>query len=76
MHSDALKFLLYHGLQYVGSASSTILWNLVKSILDGSLYLGPFLKRGRYPLSGIQVRLPVTTWPAGGYSPHKSKKIE
>ena len=26
-----------------------------------------FLKNGRNPLSGIQARSPVTTWPAGGY---------
>ena len=58
---------LHHRLQYVWSASSTILRHLVKSILDGSLYLGPFLKSDRNPLSGIQVRSPVTTWPAGGY---------
>ena len=31
------------------------------------LYLGPFLKSDRNPLSGIQARLPVTTWPACGY---------
>ena len=54
-------------LQYVWSASSTISRHLVKSILDGSLYLGPFLKSDCNPLSGIQVRLPVTTCPAGGY---------
>ena len=47
-------------LQYVWSASSTISRHLVKSILDGSLYLGPFLKSSRNPLSGIQVRSPVT----------------
>ena len=34
-------------LQYDWSASSTISRHLVKSILDGSLYLGPFLKRDR-----------------------------
>ena len=54
-------------LQYVWSASSTISRHYGKSTLDGSLYLGPFLKRDRNPLSGIQVRSPVTTCPAGGY---------
>ena len=54
-------------LQYVSSASSTISRHLVKSILDGSLYLGPLLKSERNPLSGIQVRSPVTTCPAGGH---------
>ena len=38
-----------------------------KSILDGSLYLGPFSKSDLSPLSWIQLRSPVTTWPAGGY---------
>ena len=47
-------------LQYVWSASSTISRHLVKSILDGSLYLGPFLKRDHNLLSRIQVRSPVT----------------
>ena len=57
MYSDAFLFTqLFATLRY-----------LVKSILDGSLYLGPFLKSDRIPLSGIQVRSPVTTWPAGGY---------
>ena len=41
--------------------------HLVKSNPDCSLYLGPFLKRDRNPLSGIQVRSPVTTFPAAGY---------
>ena len=58
---------LHHCLQYVWSASSTLLWHLVKSIVDGSLHLCTFLKSCRYPLSGIQVRSPVITWPAGGY---------
>ena len=38
---------LHHRLQYVWSASSTILRHSEKSILDGSLYLGPFLKSDR-----------------------------
>ena len=58
---------LHHRLQYDWSASSTILRHLVKSILDGSLYLGPFSKSDLSPLSWIQLRSPVTTWPAGGY---------
>ena len=53
--------LLHHRLQYVWSASSTIFRHLVKSILDGSLYLGPSLKSDHNPLSWIQVRSPVTT---------------
>ena len=65
MHSDAFRF--HHRLQYVWSASATILQHLVKSFLDGSLYIGPFSKSDRNPLSGIQVSSPVTTWPAGGY---------
>ena len=36
---------LHHRLHYVCSASPTILWHLVKSILDGSLYLGSFFVR-------------------------------
>ena len=59
--------ILYQRLQYVWSASSTMSRHLVKSILDWSLCLGPFLKRDHNPLSGIQVRSPVTTCPAGGY---------
>ena len=44
----------YQRLQYVWSASSTISRHLVKSILDGSLYLGPLLNSDRNPLSGKQ----------------------
>ena len=33
---------LHHRLQYVWSATSKILRPLVKSIIDGSLYIGPF----------------------------------
>ena len=62
-------------LQYVWIASSTISRHLVKSILDGSLYLGPFLKSDCNPLSGIQVRSPVTTCPAGGYRKGKDQKL-
>ena len=58
---------LHHRLQQVWSASSTILRHFVKSILDGSLYFGPFIRSDCNPLSGIQARSPVTTWPAGGY---------
>ena len=58
---------LHHRLQYDWSASLTIFRHLVKSILDGSLYLGPFSKSDLSPLSWIQSRSPVTTWPAGGY---------
>ena len=58
---------LHRRLQYDWSASSTILQHLVKSILDGSLYLGPFSKSDLSPLSWKQLRSPVTTWPAGGY---------
>ena len=61
-------------LQYVWSASSTIFRHLVKLTLDGSLYLGPFLKSDRNPLSGIQVRSPVTTCPAGGYRKGESAR--
>ena len=70
-----------HRLQYVWSAFSTILPHLVKSILDGSLYLGPFLKNDRNSLSGIQARQ-GRPWQHGPQmntemaSPHMSKKIE
>ena len=64
MHSDALPFWTnvynmseVHPRQYPAIEK--------KSILDGSLYLGPFLKSD--PVSGIQVMSPVTTCPAGGY---------
>ena len=46
--------------------------HLVKSILDESPYLGPFLKSDRNPLSGIQEMSPVTTCPAGGYRKDES----
>ena len=57
---------LHHRLQYDWSASSTILRHLVKSILDGSLFLDPFSKSDLIPLYWIQLRSPLTTWPAGG----------
>ena len=57
----------HHRLQYDWRVTSIILRHLVKSILDGSLYLGPFSKSDLSPLSWIQLRSPVTTWPADGY---------
>ena len=63
---------VHQRLEYDWSASSTILRHLVKSILDGSLYLGPFSKSDLSPLSWIQLRSPVTTWPAGGYRHRES----
>ena len=55
------------GLDIRTHASPKVGQDQVKSILDGSLYLGPFLKSDCNPFSGIQVRSPVTTCPAGGY---------
>ena len=40
---------------------------MIKSILDGILYLGPFLRRPRSCLSLIIEKSPVTIWPAGLY---------
>ena len=66
MHSD--DFLLTPSFTVILKCFlDTTPEHLVKSILDGSLYLGPFLKIDRNPLSGIQARSSVTTWPAGGY---------
>ena len=70
MHSDA--FLFDPAFTIRMKCSSTISRHLVKLILGGSLYLGPFIKSGRNPLSGIQVRSPQTTCPAGGYRNCKS----
>ena len=60
MHSDTFLPTPSFAICLDLSAASTILRQLIKSILGGSLYLGPFLKTDRNPLSGIQARSPVT----------------